>query len=676
MKIVKTISFLILTFWLSQNSSAQNKQVFEHANMIINTAKKYHYNPREVNDVFAKLVFYNMLDLLDYNGVFFSEEDIQSLNNPNQIINDIVGGKDAFFTNISKLYKSKLQKTDSIILTFQNVTIDFNKDDTLFFQKGNKRVSEKDLIKKWKKGIKLKTLLLCLPKNDSLISEKQFSKENLEKNKSELIKSISCRINSKYKNIEELEHFLESSYLNSIATAFDPHTLYFTEEEKKEFETRLSKDAVSFGFSVSLNEKDQIEIEHIVPGSSAWKSNKINEGDIILSVKLPNIEEKRFDCMSIKSINSFLSSSEVLSATFNILKKDGQKIKVTLIKREISNEDNSVNSFLLEGDSKVGYINLPSFYTGFDSNDVSKACSSDIAKEIIKLKRNGIKGLILDLRNNGGGSMFEAIKMIGLFINYGAVGIVRSRDTKPVTLKDMDRGVVFEAPLVVMVNQFSASASELFASAMQDYNRAVIVGTKTFGKSSVQTILPIEAYKNDKLNSLESKEGAYLKITTGMFYRITGKSHQNKGVFPDVEFYEDTISISEKDFLSSLKNTSINKKTYFFPLDTLPINKLKKESKNRTKIHNKDFNIYEGSDIFIPLNISSFVKFYNKSLNKNTFVEKDILFKVNNVDFIKGFSGLTEIENEINEDIMKQIKNDNEIIETYLILNDLIKLKN
>jgi carboxyl-terminal processing protease len=268
-----------------------------------------------------------------------------------------------------------------------------------------------------------------------------------------------------------------------------------------------------------------------------------------------------------------------------VRKKNGQLEKVTLQKRKLENDENIVKSFVLKGAKNIGYITLPSFYTRWEDEGGSK-CAYDVAKEIVKLKRDSITGLILDLRYNGGGSMQEAIEMAGIFIDEGAICQFNEKGEKLVTLKDINRGVIYNGPLVILVNGYSASASELLAASLQDYNRALIVGSRTHGKGTSQQIYPLE---NKAATVISSSGNAFVKLTGGKFYRVTGKSSQFYGVLPDIQIANpfDELGDYESKIPFALKPDTVGSYKYFKPMKELPKNGLQEKSTLRVSGNSK-----------------------------------------------------------------------------------------
>ena len=261
------------------------------------------------------------------------------------------------------------------------------------------------------------------------------------------------------------------------------------------------------------------------------------------------------------------------SLTITLKRNSGKSFEVYIEKQVMKDEENSVFSFIIGKDSKIGYIKIPSFYADLDGNS-RKGCADDVAREIIKLERDNIKGLVIDLIDNGGGSMEEAIKLAGMFVDYGPLSIVIDHTKEKSIINDPFKGVIYKGPIVILVNSNTASASEFFSSIMQDYNRALLLGSSTLGKATMQTILSLD----------ETKNTDFLKITINKFYRVTGKSHQYIGVTPDVvlpEFYEDVYQ-KESDFPTAIKNDSITSTLKYRPyVKRTLIDKLAKNSKTR-----------------------------------------------------------------------------------------------
>lgn len=680
-------SIILLLIFSSVNAQTTTCQ---KANMLIKTAEKYHYAPRALDDNFSELVFNQFIDLLDKEGIFFNIENIKSLEKyKNTIDDDIINSNCNFISEVARIYNQRLNAVDSLIKLFEKQKFDFTKNDSLILKQDNNFVNEKDFSHKWKNIIKYQILSSYLAEYDTLEDVKYPTNEIIGSIKDKVINKEKCRIKSKQNYSAGIEQYIGSIFLKSVAFAFDPHTVYFSPSEENEFSSLLSKESYSYGFDIYRNDLGEIEIYQIVPGSPAWNSNALNEGDVILSVDNSSVE-KSFDCLDIEEVIQYLSSTEIDETTFKIRKKNKTVIQIKLKKEKIEVEENIIQSFILEGNKKVGYIYLPSFYTQINEHiyDNSKGCANDIAKEILKLKSDGIEGLIFDLRNNGGGSMIEALQLAGIFVNFGALGIIHTRNEDPTSLKDINRGTIYDDKVVILINSYSASASELFAAAMQDYNRAIIVGAKSFGKSTAQNVLPLDAYKYDNIAEMKDCSDGYLKFTNGKFYRVTGKSHQKEGIIPDIIFPSvyDELNFGEKMYKSALDVSTIDKKTYYYPLPVIPITDLKIKSEERIKNDSSFIYIKKaGKEILknqkrlsIPLKFEAYKNFQSTFSYYELFdhiqIKNDSLFIVENPSYIRGISSADNSEEEINKYVMDQINRDPFIKEAYNILKDYIDI--
>lgn len=370
-----------------------------------------------------------------------------------------------------------------------------------------------------------------------------------------------------------------------------------------------------------------------------------------------------------------------------IKKINGRLLKVPLTKTKIINEENIINSFILKGPKKIGYISLPAFYT--DWNKVgAPSCANDVAKEILKLKREDIDGLILDLRNNGGGSLRESVELAGIFIDEGPLCLQSSEKSKLSVIKDPNRGSIYDGPLVVMVNNQSASASEIFSSIMKDYKRAIIVGSKTFGKGSSQLIIPLVKYLN-KLNKrkLERGEYDYIKITTSVYYDLSGKSHHGTGVKPDIMLPGIFDNIPAKNQFK-IKPPKKYKQLEYKRGTALPIIALKKKNRRRL-LHDKNFrlirklnqkinrylfNIKESS-----LNRELFIEEMNRKNSLLQLAEKTLIrpsksYKIHNNQYDKDLIQMDSYRKKHNKQMMKYIYEDIYIEKSYQVIKDYINI--
>ena len=306
------------------------------------------------------------------------------------------------------------------------------------------------------------------------------------------------------------------------------------------------------GLIFDANENDEIFVSEIIPGGSAFENEKIETGDQLLKIK-HNDSEYWVNCSSIDQISNFITSDNYKILEFTFRKKNGEVFSSRIEKKVMKAIENSAYSYVLSKENIFGYIKIPSFYsTEYGINTLS----NDVAKEIIKLKQDKVKGLIIDLQFNGGGNVDEAIKLAGMFIDVGPIAVAVDNEKNQTILKDYNRGALFNEPMVILVNGASASASELFANALQDYKRALIVGNPSFGKATMQSIVPVEDSNSNK---------DFINLTIQKFYRITGKSHQAMGIIPDIQipYLFEQIIPKEKTYKTVLNNDEIITNTRF-----------------------------------------------------------------------------------------------------------------
>ncbi|MBN1757384.1 MAG: carboxy terminal-processing peptidase [Chitinispirillaceae bacterium] len=670
-------SILPSSVWATKKNA-----VGEQALMIIKTTEKYHYAPKPVDDNFSRSVFSLFMCMLDPAGTIFTRDIFEKLARFATVLDDQIKNRrtDALDSIVMR-YIDQLNVVEQLLRKMEQYEFDFSGNDTLWLGGLDEFEKTDDLKKKWEQLIKFMVLWTFHNQNDSTDTSVLPEKDELWKIVKDVVAREQCKLRLKLATPGGVKQTAGEFYLKAIATAFDPHSAYMSPVEKERFESDLSKYAGSFGMSIAMNLLGEVEVEELVPGGPAWYSNAINEGDVLLEVMGSDKTVNSFRCVTLARVEKILDGYGNERVLFIIRKKNGKVVTVALRKEYLDVEDNIIRSYLLQGKRKFGYLYLPSFYTDFSYlNFASTGCANDLAKELIKLKRDSIQGLIIDIRSNGGGSMHEALRTAGVFIDKGTLCIDHSRDEKPRLIKDEARGSIFDGPLVVLVNSYSASASELFAGVLQDYSRAVIVGSVTFGKSSMQVLLPVDAAKFETLENYKGTPPGFLKITTGAFYRVTGDSHQKKGVRPDIllpDMFEGALS-GEASYKNALEFDSIKKKTYYYPSDPLPLADLRASSKMRVG-KTRGFSYAEKISRFIPkLNTR-----YCIPLNAELFAgytaaieNAEDSLSVENRQFsitVPGFSGKKKKRNKaIEEDnVSNSIQKDIYIIEAYNILQDL-----
>jgi carboxyl-terminal processing protease len=679
----RIITTLIMLITLSFSVNGKDLSFAVQAQMIIKTAGKYHYSPRNLDDNFSKAVYESMLNLLDPYKLVFTKESIGKLDSFKFSIDDqIKENKLSFLEATTSMYMKQLNAIDSLLQKIQSKNIDLTNNDTLWLGSKIEYSNQCNLKDRWDKWTRYLILLSLQSRADSVKVLPVPSSKEIGKILDDVISRELCRIRSKINPAEGIKNYTGTAYLKAISNAFDPHTEYMSAVEMKEYETSLSKLAGHFGIRLDFNMAGEIEIAELMPGGPAWRSNNINEGDVILDIRKSDGKKMDLGCARLSDVYDFLSSIDYKPTSFKIRKKNGNIISVTLKKEILDVEENTIRSFCLKGsNNNIGHIYLPSFYNNFNYDSYfSSGCANDITKELIKLKSTSIDGLILDLRSNGGGTISEALRLAGIFIDFGTLCLTHSRGTNPEIQKDNARGTIYNGPLVLLVNSSSASASEMFAGIMQDYNRAVIVGSTTFGKGTIQQTLPVDAGNFDSLIHYKGNPLGFLVLTTGSFYRITGKSCQTTGITPDIELPEPFKNILEREssFNGALKLGTINKKTYYHPLDNLPLTLLRNLSEVRIKeepgfqyINNAQM-IFTGnySGYPVPLEINFFQE-YVKNIEKldDSLTVRKKTFEAVLPD--SAAASITSQEKEDNKIIAGNINKDIYINEAYNIINDL-----
>jgi carboxyl-terminal processing protease len=543
MKRIWLVFLLTSSALFSQNSDA-TCEILNKINALIQTE---HIRPKPVDDSLSVFVFDNLINELDPSRNIFYKSEYDEMSTKYRLnLDDLILSNDcSFLADITNKYKTGLLRTKAVLEKIQAETIDYSKKDTIRFYKKSFPfyLKKEDLEKVWQKKLRYQILDEMAETSDNLDSIKANFKSIETTARNMILSNEICRIST----LLETKMDQKENLYNFFCTYFDPHTAYFSDDSKTSFVASLSKEHLSLGMSVNLNEKNEIIIEEIDPNGPAYQTGQIKKGDQIISISNQK-ETLQVSCSSLESISTMILSESNKSITLTLKRNSGKSFEVYIEKQVMKDEDNSVFSFIIGKDSKIGYIKIPSFYADLDGNS-RKGCADDVAREVMKLERDNIKGLVIDLIDNGGGSMEEAIKLAGMFVDYGPISIVIDNKQGKSIINDPYKGLIYKGPIVILVNSNTASASEFFSSILQDYNRALLIGSNTLGKATMQTILSLD----------EDKNTDFLKITINKFYRVTGKSHQYIGVTPDVllpEFYEDVYQ-KESDFPTAIKNDSI-----------------------------------------------------------------------------------------------------------------------
>ena len=572
--VITALSAVLWSFIPSEKKSdpEKDKLLLELLTMVL---ERGHYSPVAIDDAFSKKVYAKYLDGIDPTKRFFLQSDIEEFSKYELQIDDMIKRKDLTFFNLTN--SRLLQRMEECRAIYEEVLaapFDFTAHENINvdYEKLPYAKNKKELIDRWRKQLKLQALSTITDKQK--LEEDKKSKDASYRSKSFDLIEKEVRENS-LKSLNEYFDFIQkeltrndwfSIYINAIVERFDPHTFYFSPEDKEKFDVSMS--GTFEGIGARLQKKnDAVEISELISGGPAWKGKELEAGDLILKVAQGKEEPIDVAGMRLDDVVKKIKGPKGTEVRLTVKKVDGSIKVISIIRDEVETEETFAKSSIVEKDGKrFGIIYLPKFYISFENKE-NRDAYKDIAVEIERLKAQNIDGLVMDLRDNGGGSLETVVKMVGLFIPEGPVVQVKGPGRNPEILPDPDKKVQYDGPLVVMINNFSASASEIFAAAIQDYKRGIVVGSKhSYGKGTVQNVIDLNQFiRGNSYGDL----GA-LKTTIQKFYRINGGSTQREGVMSDIVFPDryTYLDMGERDEESALPWDKIAPASY----EPLPIN--------------------------------------------------------------------------------------------------------
>ncbi len=532
--------------------------------------EKGHYSPVAINDDFSKKVFAKYLEGLDPTKRFFLQSDIDEFKKYENQIDDLILNKDLTFFNLT--YARLLQRMEESRAIYKNLLdkpFDFTTNESINvdYEKLPYATDKKELTDRWRKQLKLQALSSITDKQaleeDKKEKDAAYEVQSFEKIEEEVRENSLNSLNEYFDFIQdELDrNDWFSIFLNSIVERFDPHTFYFSPEDKEKFDVSMS--GTFQGIGARLQKKnDAVEVSELISGGPAWRGKELEAGDLILKVGQGKEEPIDVAGMRLDDVVKKIKGPKGTEVRLTVKKVDGSLKVISIIRDEVETEETFAKSTVVEKDGKkYGIIYLPKFYISFENKD-NRDAFKDVAIEIERLKAQKVDGIVMDLRDNGGGSLETVVKMVGLFIPEGPVVQVKAQGRTPEVLPDYDKKVQYDGPLVVMINNFSASASEIFAAAIQDYNRGIIVGSKhSYGKGTVQNVIDLNQFVRE---SSYGDLGA-LKTTIQKFYRINGGSTQLEGVKSDIVFPDrfTYLDMGERDEDSALPWDKIAPAKYY-----------------------------------------------------------------------------------------------------------------
>ncbi len=532
-----------------------------------------HFSPKKIDDAFSKSVFKKFTEDLDGEKNVFLASDIASFKKFENRIDDEIHGADLeSFYAINEVYLKRLSEVSGLYKDILSKPFDFTKNESVQLEadKLDFPKTESERFDNWRKRLKFITLGKYVDmqeereKNKDKKDYKVKADSTLEREAREATrKQIERYFSNKKSRESDDENF--STFVNAITGTMDPHTTYFPPVDLRSFNESMS--GRFFGIGAQLKEDDgKIKIASLISGGPAWKSGELKENDEIIKVGQGNAEPVDVTGYAVTDAVKLIRGAEKGSEVkLTIRRIDGTIKVISILRDDIKLEDTYAKSAIIKGENKIGYIYLPEFYADFERPNGAR-CAADVAKEIDKLKAEKVDGIILDLRGNGGGSLYDVVQMAGLFIEDGPICQVKGRDEKANVLKDRDKTIQYDGPFAVMVDETSASASEIFAAAIQDYKRGVIIGsTSTYGKGTVQRNIPLNPEsENTLLAPKKSDDLGSVKLTLQKFYRINGDATQLKGVTPDIVLPDrlEYLKFREKDNPNALNWDEIVKADY------------------------------------------------------------------------------------------------------------------
>jgi len=604
--------------------------------------EKGHYKKISIDDNLSENLYHSFIKQLDNQKRFFLKSDIREFEKYKYLLDDQIKEYDlSFFNLVYQRSKIRIEEAKSYYEELINNKFNFNLNENidLDFEKKEYARSKSEIKNRWRKQLKFSTLdiaTLKLGDTLSVINDRIYN---------ESIAIVKKNTEDYFEFITDLDRDdWYSNYLNAFLTQLDPHTYYFQPEDKERFDVNISGKFTGIGARLTKTEGN-IKVVEIIIGGPVWKDKLLDVGDIIIKVAQENEEPVDIVGMKVDDAIKLIKGPEKSIVSLTVKKLDGSIKEVQIIRALVELEELYAKSTLIEEDDiRYGYISLPKFYVDF-SNYKNRNSAEDVKNEIIKLKNNGIEGLILDLRNNGGGSLQSVVDMTGLFIEKGPIVQVKSIGNRKQVLYDRNSEIIWDGPLVVLINEMSASASEILAAALQDYQRAVILGSKkTFGKGTVQNVIDLNKF----ISNSDFDLGA-LKITTDKFYRINGESVQLEGVKSDVivpdsymhifngekdeenplawdkidpAMYNPWINEGSLDFISSNAQSRVNDNNYL-KLISKRADWIEKQQKNKT----------------IPLKFLTYQNYLDENKNKT-----------------KEFESLSKYSNDLNFKLLKSEK--------------------
>ncbi len=627
--------------------------------------KRYHYRKFKLDDAFSEKILAHYLDQLDSNKLYFTQTDINEFNKHKHDFDDYIeAGDTTFAVNLFKTYQKRVKERSDFAASRISQPFDFKKDDSYVFDRKNATWASdsKALDELWTKRIKNDYI-------NQILSDKEPA---------ETIKKLKKRYLSIAKRTSQIKsNELFQTIANAYASAIEPHTSYLSPRSSEQFDISMSLSLSGIG-AVLRTDDENTKIISVVPGGPADLTGKISAGDIITGVgqrgkdSVKDIVGWRLSDV-VNIIRGKKGSKVILSILPHETGLGGKTEYVNIVRDKIKLEHQAASKRIINlkrhsGNVKVGVIKLPSFYIDFKARNRGDAdyagTTRDVKKLLIELNKEDINELIIDLRGNGGGSLSEVVSLMGLFIDTGPVVQINDTTGRTDILRDNDSGAIYTGPMAVMIDKGSASASEIFSGAIQDYKRGIIIGETTFGKGTVQTVLPLESYTRKKFD----KPLGELKVTTAQFFRVNGESTQHKGVIPDISWNLPKLDeeFGERSYKNALpfrridmaKHVNFNKEFSPNAIENAKEKSLSRIAKNPkfvSTVNRLKLLIDAGNEKMVSLNLSK-RKAKRKLFNKKLLAFENQIQKANGKPSYKTIKELRDAQEKINDDIFNKEK--------------------
>lgn len=681
MKYCKRLLFLFVVGVFPLFAKAQVPDLTKRLTRMMDVINEYHIRPKPVDVEFVSYTHQTFLESIDPEQLILTAEDVRRMERCSESLVDALRqNANAYVDSVYLIWDDARAEAETVVKEIfeSGVDLGYEPDSNWYTE----YAAEADFRNKWMGYIRAEVISRAI----EALEGESLTEEAVRKKAAEELPSLRAEFEDYFENLDAFRLEFEDDFLNAVASTLDPHTAYFSASMNKAFEQELSSERELFGITYGRNSKGELVVTEVLPGSAAWLSGEVHEGDKLVEIRFDEGPDIQLKGKTAYQLGKLFDENDAREILLTLQTSSETSRSVALVKSKVYTDSDVIKSAVLTGKSKVGYISLPDFYTDWE-DEFGLGCANDLAKTIIKLKQEDVEGIILDLRNNGGGSLIEAVDLAGIFIDYGPMLVMDDGGEKPQSMKDLNRGLIFSGPLVVMINGYSASASEVVAGVLQDYNRALIVGSPSFGKATGQRVLSI-APEDVPYETEEFEAYGYVKVTNAALYRITLETNQIRGVIPDVvlPFASQEDLFREGDYPMALEHPEIEKTMYYTPKPALDVPQLRSESAVRIannaeleQISNLLKTLEERFTNFDPYTagITDWIDFEKETLELSEQLKElrsnfSVTFIPENVAYDEDLYRMDNILKMYNDRFLMRLKKDIDLSETYEIMNQLI----